>query len=114
MKNIKNFKSFNESVVEGKWFISYGLSGGFGGARNFELFDGSEDEANRYAWNKACEDYSNYEGMHGLRNVSDIMEEDGVDSEEAETIYEEERESWLDYSADPYNPAKHDEQLNDN
>jgi hypothetical protein len=106
MKTIKTFKSFRDN----KWFISYGLGGGFGGANNHEVIDASnEDEANKYAWEKACEDYDNYAGSHGLRDIGEIMEEDGIeDEDEAEQVFSEEREGWLDYSAEPYDPAKHD------
>lgn len=104
------FEEFiNESVEPGKWFISYGLGGGFGGADNFEVIEAeSEDEARLYAWQMACEDYEQYVGLHGLRTIGEIMEEDDVDEEEAEQIYNEEKESWLDYSAEPYDPEKHD------
>jgi hypothetical protein len=109
MKHVKEF----ESVIEGKWFISYGLGGGFGGANNFKVIDAENDEeASKYAWEMACQDYENYAGYHGLRNVDEIMEEDEVDEEAAEEVYIEERESWLDYSAEPYDPEKHDAYLN--
>ena len=39
------------------------------------------------------------------------MEEDEVNDEEAAQIFNEERESWLDYSAVPYDPEKHDDYL---
>lgn len=41
--------------------------------------------------------------MHGLREVSEIMEEDEIeDEDEAMEIYNEEREGWIDYSAEPF------------
>jgi 5-methylcytosine-specific restriction endonuclease McrBC GTP-binding regulatory subunit McrB len=41
--------------------------------------------------------------MYGLRDLSQIMEEDEIEEEdEAMQVFEEERESWLDYSAKPY------------
>jgi len=110
MKHVKEIK-LNESI-EGKWFISYGLGGGFGGADNYEVIDAEdEDEASKYAWEMACQDYESYVGLHGLRTTDEIMEEDEVDEEAAEEIYNEERESWLDYSAEPYDPEKHDDYL---
>ena len=39
------------------------------------------------------------------------MEEEEVEEEVAEEIYNEERESWLDYSAELYDPGQHDELL---
>lgn len=108
MRHIKKFNSINESVIEGKWFISYGL----GGASNYEIIDAlDEEEASIYAWEMACQEYESYEGLHGLRTQDEIMEDDDVNEEEAEIIYFEERESWLDYSAEPYDPEKHDQYL---
>ena len=81
-----------------KFKIYAGLGGGFGGATysytdEFE----SEDEASKAAWESAIESYEGYCGLHGLREVGDIMEEDKVDEDEAIEIYNEERETWLDY-----------------
>ncbi|NPV12912.1 MAG: hypothetical protein HPY57_14165 [Ignavibacteria bacterium] len=42
--------------------------------------------------------------MHGLRTIDEIMEEDNLDYEDAEIIYNDERESWLDYWVEPYDP----------
>lgn len=81
-----------------KFKIFAGLGGGFGGASYEGTFDYSnEQEAYDDAYSRAIECYGSYEGMHGLRSIEDIMDEDGVDEEEAEEIYSEERESWLDY-----------------
>jgi len=86
-----------------KWIIGYGLNGGFGGARDYEVIEANdEDEASAVAWEKACENYESYAGSNGLRSIEEIMEEDDVEEDEAEGIYEEERESWLDYSAQEY------------
>jgi len=94
---MKHLKRFNESSnYEGFYIIGWGLSGGFGGIQNYEVIKAdSLDEAEKDA-------YQNYSGYHGLRSVDVIMEEDGVDSDEAEEIYNEEREGWLDYVAKPY------------
>lgn len=111
-KELEELKNLSESVVEGKWFISYGLGGGFGGADNFEVIEATNDEeASRYAWQVACDNYESYEGMGGLRTVQEIMEEEGYDEDEAYQQWEEEREGWLDYDAVPYDPEKHDEYL---
>jgi hypothetical protein len=105
-----SIKNFNQYITENneeenyKWIIYHGLGGGFGGAKASEAFEGTQEEAEQEAWNRACEDYQSYEGMYGLRTTSDIMEEDGIeDEEEAEMIYNDERESWLDYWVVPYN-----------
>jgi hypothetical protein len=91
-----------------RWAIFAGLGGGFGGA-NFtgEIFTGTREQAESRAYGAAQEEYEQYEGNHGLRSSSDIMDEDGVDEEEAEQIRNEEMESWLDYWVEPYDPSKH-------
>lgn len=101
---MKHLKRFNESSnYEGFYIIGWGLSGGFGGIHNYEVIKAdSLDEAEKDAYYRAIDEYENYSGYHGLRSVDDIIEEDGVDSDEAEEIYNEEREGWLDYHAKPY------------
>lgn len=80
--------------------IRYGLGGSFGGAGEWESVDvASMEEAEQAAYEAACEEYEMYDGLHGLRNVSMIMEEDGFDYEEATEQWCEERGSWLDYEA---------------
>lgn len=102
----KSFKKqLNESVesYEGFYIIGWGLSGGFGGIQNYEVIKAdSLEEAEKDSYQRALDEYENYSGYHGLRSVDDIMEEDGVDSDEAEEIYNEEREGWLDYVAKTY------------
>lgn len=101
---MKHLKRFNESLnYEGFYIIGWGLSGGFGGIQNYEVIKAdSLEEADKDAYQRAIDEYESYSGLHGLRSISDIMEEDGVDSDEAEDIYNEEREDWLDYSSKPY------------
>lgn len=89
--------------IENLFIIGYGLSGGFGGARNFEVIEAeNSDEADKIAFEMACEEYEKYDGMHGLRSIDDIMQDDDLDEEEAEEQWIEERENWLDYLAVPY------------
>jgi hypothetical protein len=101
---MKHLKRFNESTqYDGYYIIGWGLSGGFGGIRDYEvIMADSLEEADKEAYQRAIQEYEQYEGMHGLRSVDDIMEEDEVDYDEAEEIYNEEREGWIDYSAEPY------------
>lgn len=83
-----------------KFEIRYALSGGFGGCKNkdWEEIEADDlEEANKIAYQSACEEYESYVGLYGLREVSDIMEEDGVDETDAEIIYLDERENWLEY-----------------
>lgn len=94
----------SNTKLEKLWIIGYGMSGGFGGIRNYEVIEAdSEDEASKEAWGQACEMYESYSGSNGLRSVAEIMEEDGIeDKSEAEDAYNEEREGWIDYIAVPY------------
>lgn len=85
-----------------KFEIRYALGGGFGGCGNkdWEIIEaGSLKEAEEEAYEQACQVYEMYDGMYGLRSVSDIMEEDGLTEEGAEEEWREKRESWLDYEA---------------
>lgn len=85
-----------------KFEIRYGLSGGFGGCemQDWEEIEADDlDEANKIAYEEACEVYESYVGTNGIRDIDDIMEEDGEDIEEAEMTYSEEMESWIDYEA---------------
>lgn len=102
--SLRGWEKANDNPYEGYYIIGWGLSGGFGGIQNYEvIIADSEEDAESQAYQNAIEEYQNYDGMHGLRSISDIMEEDGIDDEEeAESIYNEEREDWLDYSAKPY------------
>lgn len=78
--------------------IFTGLGGGFGGAREYGTYEvSSQDDAEQYAYEVACEEYEGYAGLHGLRSVDDIIEEEGYCEVEAEDAYNEERESWLSY-----------------
>ncbi len=86
-----------------KFRIRYALSGGFGGCENKdweEIEADTLDEANDEAYRLANEEYESMEGMHGLRTTEEIMEEDEVEQEEAEEIYREEKEGWLEYEAE--------------
>lgn len=87
-----------------KFEIRYGLSGGFGGCENkdWEVIEAKdESDAIHQAWLLTCEEYDGYAGLHGLRSLDEIMDEEGVDEDDALDIYREERENWLDYEARP-------------
>jgi reverse gyrase len=101
---MKHLRKFNESInYEGFYIIGWGLSGGFGGIHNYEVIKAdSLEAAEKDAYYRAIDEYESYSGHHGLRSVDDIIDEDDVDSDEAEEIYNEEREGWLDYVAKPY------------
>ena len=89
--------------MENLFIIGFGLSGGFGGIHDYEVIEATgEIDAENQAYEKACEYYESYVGLYGLRDISQIMEEDDVDEEAAEQIYCEEMEDWLDYISMPY------------
>jgi len=76
------------------------LGGGFGGCDNKEWEEvdwKDENDAMDTAYEIAIEEYEMYEGNHGIRSIDDIMEEEGLDEEDATEVYRDERESWLEY-----------------
>ena len=88
--------------------IGYGC--GCGEMEDYIIAHG-EDEAMNIAWELAVENYESYEGLHGVRGMVEIAEEDyGVDLNEIgddDILYEDiksdyinERESSLDYWAE--------------
>lgn len=104
MRKIKMFENFKSND---KFIIGWGLSGGFGGIQNYEVISTSSiKDAEKQAYYKSIEEYESMEGMYGLRTIEEIIEEDEVDEIEAGYIYDEERESWLDYIAIPYTEEK--------
>ena len=88
--------------------ITYGC--GCGENEEYMEFN-SQQEANEYAYQSALDDYESYEGLHGIRSMRDIAEEDfEVNLDELdynlgtyidiETTYTEERESQISYGAE--------------
>ena len=68
-----------------------------------------QKEADSTAWEYAIEEYESFEGLHGIRGMADIAEEDyGISLDEAddatydaiEQDYIDEREGQLDYWAE--------------
>lgn len=84
-----------------KFRIRYGLGGGFGGAGEWEEIEAdSLEAADHEAYLLAVEVYESYEGLHGLRTVEEIMDEEDLPYEEAVQEYHDEMESWLEYEAE--------------
>ena len=88
--------------------ITYGC--GCGDNEEYFEFD-SQAEADEQAYQSAIDDYESYEGLHGIRSMREIAEEDfEVDLDELdygtamyidiETTYFEEREGCLSYCAE--------------
>ena len=101
MENIK---------LENLFIIGSGLGGSFGGQRNFEVIEANSlEDAEEWAWENACDEYESYAGMYGLRDINQIIEEEEIeDEDEANEAYEEERGSWLVYSAKPFSKEYED------
>ena len=84
--------------------IKYALGGGFGGVENadWEVIEAENlKEAEEIAYEYARYEYESYEGLHGIRSISDIMEEDDCDEDVAIEIYNEEVESWIECKVEP-------------
>ena len=87
-----------------KFRIFAGLEGGFGGPNYVKtcLYKNKED-AEQDAYQYAIEEYESYAGLHGIRSLNDIAEEEDLDLDderdlkEAEEIYNEDLESWIDF-----------------
>lgn len=80
--------------------IRYALGGGFGGCERMEWEKSlalTFDEAEKEAYQSACQEYESYAGLHGIRSINDIMEEEDCNEEEAEGYFNEECESWIEY-----------------
>lgn len=96
--------------------IYAGLGGSFGDANyQYTTLCETEDEALDEAYERACEEYEQYEGLHGLPSWEDATreycEELGISQEELEDTdeeslaieeyYNEARENWLAYHIVP-------------
>lgn len=91
-----------------KFKIYAGLSGGFGRAQYHGTYEFTDpQEADRYAYELALEEYESYAGCHWLSSWDDVREElieseeipEGeLSSKDVETVneyYIEEAESWI-------------------
>ena len=93
-----------------KYRIYAGLGGGFGGLVYQETIEAnSQEEADDAAFEAACKVYNSYEGMYGIRDISEIMEEEDCGEEDAEGVYNDERDGWLEYSAVLETPENKDD-----
>lgn len=96
-----------------KFHLYAGLSGGFGGAHYNQTIEAEDiDEARKFAYDLAVEEYQSYEGCHGIMNWDDCYE-DAVESnfidketmtekeinEYIDDMYQDQIESWIEYYA---------------
>ena len=86
----------------------YGMGGGFDERYHEVVMAENLEEASDMAYDMAREEFENYAGDHGIPDLDQIAEENDLDLskkydlEEAEQMYNEEREGWIDYWAKPY------------
>lgn len=79
-----------------KYKINYGLGGAFG--VNEEIMDFPDEAiAHKEAYELAIQEYHSYEGLHGIRDLEDIIEQEECSQEEAYEIYEDEVENMIEY-----------------
>lgn len=92
------------------YIIGYGLGGGFGGINTYEVINAPNQEAaSKDAYWKSVEEYESYEGMHGLRTLYDCIEEAEGSEEVGQEIYNEELETWIEYTCFPW--SKEEEKI---
>lgn len=96
-----------------RFYLYAGLSGGFGGAHYNQSIEAEDiDEACKFAYDLAVEEYQSYEGCHGIMSWDDCYE-DAVESnfidketmtekeinEYIDDMYQDQIESWIEYYA---------------
>ena len=92
--------------------IYAGLGGGFGGAEYHGTYEfSSQEEAERYAYDLAWDEYESYGGYHGLYTWDSMRQEiadyeydgdiEAVDPEDVDMRMMEEVEGWLTYKVIP-------------
>jgi len=93
-----------------KYIIGWGLSGGFGGISEYTIIKAKNEEgAFNYAYDEVCEHYQSYEGMYGLPEYGECLEEAENDEDVAYEIYNEHREGWIETIVIPWTKEKEDE-----
>ena len=89
------------------WYRLYVSSVGGGTVCEGPLEFSSKDIATQAAYDMAVEDYESFEGLHGIPDIGDIMEDkegynlsEDASEDECWGAYYEQRESWLNYWAE--------------
>lgn len=91
------------NIIMLKFIIQYGISGGFNDADYYEVISVENlDKALDLAWTKSCEVYDMYVGTGGLLDIDEIMEEENCSYDEAVDIFNDLRESFIEYTAHEY------------
>lgn len=89
------------------WYRLYISSVGGGTVCEGPFEFSSKDIATQAAYDMAVKDYESFEGLHGIPDVGDIMEDkegynlsEDASEDECWEAYYEQRESWLNYWAE--------------
>ena len=97
-----------------KYDIYAGMGGSFGGANFIETIDAkTAEEADKYSYDQAWEEYESYAGYHGILSWDEVHDElkeagelDGMTDNEIEDFvnnhYQEEVEGWIEWYAKPH------------
>ena len=99
--------------------ITYGC--GCGDNEEYMEFN-SQQEAYEYAYQSALDDYESFEGLHGIRGMREIAEEDfdldldeldynTADWVDVEAAYFDERESQISYGAEEISAEEYMENM---
>ena len=91
-----------------KFRVFAGMGGGFGGAKDYGVYEfKNAEEAERYAYEMAVQEYQSYEGYHGIISWGEIAEnpeefglEEGYTEDDINEIYNEEIDGWISYYAE--------------
>ena len=105
--------------------VYFRITYGCGCGENEEYMEfNSQQEADEAAYQLAIDDYESFEGLHGIRGMREIAEEDfEVDLDELdfdtamyidiETTYLDERESQINHGAEEISREEWEENVND-
>ncbi len=74
----------------------------------------SKRAAEDYAYQRVIEAYDDFVGMYGILTVEEIMKEEDVDESDAEQIFNDNRESELDYKVVLVKENKEKEEIKKN
>lgn len=91
-----------------KFELFAGMSGSFGGAQSYGVYEYNNiEQATEAAYELAVEEYQGYEGLHGIPSYEDVRNEyiemyGDEDPEEdlVQEYYEEEMSGWIVYYAE--------------
>lgn len=91
-----------------KFFIGFGC----GICEEYEVIEAkNKDDAMRYAYESAIEDYQSFEGYHGILDREDVKEEYGLEDDyEVDVAYAEEIENTISYWVELFDESNEEHQ----